>query len=152
MWLCSFYVIWGVSVGGCDGTDGIKPNRFFMTTRAPALPKIQFWKKQLKICNVLQNEWHFPWEFMLKIRNIACKNMLTKATSIIWEQVLEVSLLIMKCEEKWSFVKSTKNIFAVAVRFQSQGSSILNQDFEKRVLCFIFLWSIITLLSSWWSS
>ena len=69
---------------------------------------------------------------MLEIRNIACKNMLTKATSIIWEQVLEVSLLIMKCEEKWSFVKSTKNIFAVAVRFQSQGSSILNQDFLKR--------------------
>ena len=35
----------------------------------------------------------------------------------------------MKCEEKWSFVKSTKNIFALAVRFQSQRSSVLNRDF-----------------------
>ena len=37
----------------------------------------------------------------------------------------------MKGKEKWSFVESTKNIFALAVRFQSQRSSILNQEFSK---------------------
>ena len=35
----------------------------------------------------------------------------------------------MKGKEKLSFVESTKNIFALAVRFQSQRSSVLNRDF-----------------------